>query len=73
MAKVGGGALRVSPVPTTAPSAHTVMGFSVDDVSSVVASLSERGVEFERFDGFLHDETGLHTSPDGSQVASDPD
>lgn len=29
---VGGGDLRVSPVPSTTPSEHTVMGFAVDDV-----------------------------------------
>lgn len=72
---VGGADLRVSPVPSTAPSAHTVLGFSVDDVDSVTAFLSARGVVFERFDGFPHDENGVVMTPDGARVAwfRDPD
>jgi catechol 2,3-dioxygenase-like lactoylglutathione lyase family enzyme len=72
---VGGGDLRVSPVPSTAPSAHTVLGFSVDNVDGVIAFLSARGVVFERFDGFSHDENGAVMTPDGARVAwfRDPD
>ena len=72
---VGGGDLRVSPVPSTARSAHTVLGFSVDDVDSVIALLGARDVVFERFDGFPHDENGAVMTPDGARVAwfRDPD
>ena len=72
---VGGGDLRVSPVPSTVPSEHTVLGFSVSDVDSVVELLNAREVVFERFDGFPHDEKGILTTPDGSRVAwfRDPD
>lgn len=72
---VGGGELRVSPVPATTPSAHTVAGFAVADVAAVVALLTSRGVAFERFAGFRHDETGVWTAPDGANVAwfRDPD
>ena len=72
---VGGGDLRVSPVPSTVPSEHTVLGFSVSDVDSVVELLSAREVVFERFDGFPHNEKGILTTPDGSKVAwfRDPD
>lgn len=72
---VGGGELRVSPVPATQPSEHTVLGFSVPDVETIVLSLSRRGVGFERFDGFPHDDIGILTTPDGSRVAwfRDPD
>jgi catechol 2,3-dioxygenase-like lactoylglutathione lyase family enzyme len=72
---VGGGEVRVSPVPSTAPSAHTVLGFSVDDVDSVIAFLGARGVVFERFDGFPHDDNGAVLTPDGARVAwfRDPD
>ena len=72
---VGGGDLRVSPVPTTRPSEHTVAGFSVDDVEAVMARLRDRGVEFERFAGFPHDEAGALDTPDGARVAwfRDPD
>lgn len=72
---VGGGNLRVSPVPSTAPSAHTVLGFSVSDVDRVMAFLGARGVVLERFDGFPHDESGAVMTPDGARVAwfRDPD
>jgi len=72
---VGGGDLRVAPVPSTAPSEHTVMGFAVSDVASAIAALSSRGVIFERFPGFPHAENGTVISPDGAKVAwfRDPD
>ena len=72
---VGGGDLRVSPVPETAPSAHTVAGFAVDDVAGAVRLLAARGVRFERFPGFRQDDNGVWTAPDGARVAwlRDPD
>jgi catechol 2,3-dioxygenase-like lactoylglutathione lyase family enzyme len=72
---VGGGDLRVSPVPSTVPSAHTVLGFSVRNLGAAMAFLGARGVSFERFDGFRHDENGVVVSPDGARVAwfRDPD
>ena len=72
---VGGGDLRVSPVPTTTPSEHTVAGFSVNDLDGVIKSLSKRGIAFERFDGFPHDKAGVVDTPAGSRVAwfRDPD
>lgn len=72
---VGGADLRVSPLPSTKPTEHTVLGFSVPDVISVVAILANQGIVFERFDGFPHEPNGILTSPDGSKVAwlRDPD
>ena len=72
---VGGGDLRVAPVPSTAPSEHTVMGFAVCDVDSIIEWLGSRGVVFERFAGFPHAENGTVISPDGARVAwfCDPD
>lgn len=72
---VSGSDLRISPVPSTAPTEHTVMGFSVPDVTSVVVTLSDRGIVFEIFDGFPHGSDGILTTPDGSKVAwfRDPD
>ena len=73
--QVGGGDLRVSPVPTTQPSAHTVLGFAVADVGAVVAQLTARGVSLERFPGFPHDAGGMVVTPEGAKVAwfRDPD
>jgi catechol 2,3-dioxygenase-like lactoylglutathione lyase family enzyme len=72
---VGGGELRVSPVPSTQPSAHTVLGFAVSDLSAVVAALSARGIKWERFPGIPHDAAGVLVTPEGAKVAwfRDPD
>jgi catechol 2,3-dioxygenase-like lactoylglutathione lyase family enzyme len=72
---VGGRELRVSPVPSTAPSAHTVLGFAVADARAVVAALTAKGVAIERFPGFPHDAEGLIATPEGAEAAwfRDPD
>lgn len=72
---VGGADLRVSPVPSTAPSAHTVLGFSVRDLDTLVAVLGGRGVQWERFPGLPHDASGVVVTPEGARVAwfRDPD
>lgn len=66
---VGGGALRVSPVPSTEPGTHTVLGFAVRNLDAEMQLLRERGLSFERFDGLPHDENGVVISPDGARVA----
>lgn len=73
--KIGGGELRVSPVPSTKPSEHTVLGFAVDDLDAVVEMLAARGVALERIPGFPHDERGILKTQDGARVAwfRDPD
>jgi len=73
--KVGAGELRVSPVPSTSPSAHTVVGFAVHDLDVVVSELAARGVLFERHPGLSHDERGVWRAPDGTEVVwmRDPD
>ncbi|HET9161758.1 MAG TPA: VOC family protein [Caulobacteraceae bacterium] len=72
---VSGGELRVSPVPTTSPSAHTVLGFQVDDVQAVAGALQAAGLQAERFEGFQHAGDGVWRAPDGTQVVwfRDPD
>jgi len=73
--EVGGGDLRVSSVPLTLPSVHTVLGFAVSNLISVVTALNARGITFERFPGFPHDAAGVIVTPDGAKVAwfRDPD
>jgi catechol 2,3-dioxygenase-like lactoylglutathione lyase family enzyme len=72
---VGGADLRVSPVPSTQPSAHTVLGFAVPDLSVITEALSARGVAWERFPGFPQDAGGVLVTPDGARVVwfRDPD
>jgi catechol 2,3-dioxygenase-like lactoylglutathione lyase family enzyme len=45
--------------PDFTPATYTVLGFPVDDVDAAVDGLAERGVEFERYDGFDQDEKGV--------------
>jgi catechol 2,3-dioxygenase-like lactoylglutathione lyase family enzyme len=72
---VDGSDLTVGRVPSTQPSAHTIMGFAVDDLDAEVAELANRGITWERFDGFPHDERGVVITPDGDRVVwfRDPD
>ena len=72
---VGGGELRVSPVPSTEPSAHTVLGFAVEDIGPVVDHLEKHTVAIERFPKFKHDARGIWTASDGTKIVwfRDPD
>jgi len=72
---VNGSDLRVSPVLSTQPTAHTVAGFAVDDLDPVLTELGRRGITWERFSGLPHDERGIVVTPDGAKVVwfRDPD
>lgn len=72
---VGGSDLLVSPVPSTQPSAHTVVGFAVSDLRFIVAELIKRGIALERFAGLPLDAAGVLVTPEGAAVAwlRDPD
>lgn len=72
---VGGADLRVSPVPSTQPSLHTVVGFAVPDVRAVLRQLRSHGIAFERFPGIAYDAEAVAVTPDGAHVAwlRDPD
>jgi predicted enzyme related to lactoylglutathione lyase len=50
------------------PASYTMLNFEVDDIDAAVEGLSERGVSFERYDGFDHDEKGIVRGP-GPQIA----
>jgi catechol 2,3-dioxygenase-like lactoylglutathione lyase family enzyme len=50
------------------PASYTMLNFEVDDVDAAVEGLSARGVSFERYDGFDHDEKGIVRGP-GPQIA----
>jgi catechol 2,3-dioxygenase-like lactoylglutathione lyase family enzyme len=66
---VGGGELRISPVPSTQPSVHTVVGFAISDLRAVMSALGARGVQWERFLGFPHDAEAVVVTPGGAKVA----
>src|SRR5437763_16394319 len=49
----------VYPKPDHTPATYTILNFPVDDIDAAVDELTERGVQFERYDGFAQDETGV--------------
>jgi len=50
------------------PASYTMLNFEVDDIDAAVAGLADRGVSFERYDGFDQDEKGILRGP-GPQIA----
>ena len=62
----GGGTVLVYPKENHEAASFTVLNFPVDDVDAAVDGLAERGVEFERYEGFDQDEKGIaRASGDG--------
>ena len=49
----------VYPKPDHEPANYTILNFPVDDIDEAVDRLAERGVRFERYDGFDQDEKGI--------------
>jgi catechol 2,3-dioxygenase-like lactoylglutathione lyase family enzyme len=50
------------------PASYTMLNFEVDDIDAAVDELSGRGIVFERYEGFQHDEKGIVREP-GPQIA----
>jgi predicted enzyme related to lactoylglutathione lyase len=51
--------ILIYPKEDHTPASFTILNFPVDDVEKAVDELAERGVEFERYDGFDQDEKGI--------------
>jgi len=49
----------VYPKPDHEPGNFTILNFPVDDLDATVDGLAERGVRFERYEGFDQDERGI--------------
>jgi catechol 2,3-dioxygenase-like lactoylglutathione lyase family enzyme len=49
----------IYPKPDFTPATYTILNFEVDDVDAAVDQLTDRGVRFERYDGFEQDEKGI--------------
>jgi catechol 2,3-dioxygenase-like lactoylglutathione lyase family enzyme len=45
--------------PDLQPGNYTILNFTVDDIDRAVDELTERGVSFERYDGFEQDDKGI--------------
>ena len=54
--------------PDFEPATYTILNFEVDEVDKAVDELAERGVSFERYEGFDQDEKGIARGP-GPQIA----
>ena len=49
----------IYPKPDFTPATYTILNFPVEDIDAAVDELTDRGVEFERYDGFEQDEKGI--------------
>jgi hypothetical protein len=49
--------------PDLAPGNYTILNFPVDDIDKTVDGLAERGVSFERYEGFDQDDKGIARGP----------
>ncbi len=67
--------LRVIIVKQLKPQVFTVLGWNVDDISSIIKSLNDKYIFCEKYDFLEQDNLGVWTSPGGSKVAwfKDPD
>jgi predicted enzyme related to lactoylglutathione lyase len=54
--------------PDFEPASYTILNFEVDDIDAAVDGLAERGVSFERYEGFEQDEKGIAHGP-GPHIA----
>jgi catechol 2,3-dioxygenase-like lactoylglutathione lyase family enzyme len=55
----GGRNILVYPKPDHTPATYTILNFPMEDVEGTVDALAERGVRFERYEGFEQDEKGI--------------
>ncbi len=67
--------LRVAVVDELQPARHTVLGWTVPDITAASADLAARGVRVLRYDGLDQDDLGIWRAPSGAQIVwfADPD
>jgi catechol 2,3-dioxygenase-like lactoylglutathione lyase family enzyme len=75
MFEVSGELLRVFQMERGFAPSYTILGWKVPNISAVVDELAQKEIPFERYEGFVQDEQGIWTAPDGARVAwfRDPD
>ncbi len=59
----GGARVMIYPKDNHEPASFTVLNFPVEDIDQTVDELAEAGVQFERYEGFEHDERGIVRPP----------
>jgi catechol 2,3-dioxygenase-like lactoylglutathione lyase family enzyme len=55
----GGATVVIYPKDNHEPASFTVLNFPVEDIDQAVVDLAEAGIQFERYEGFDHDERGI--------------
>ncbi len=55
----GGGKVFIYAKEDHAPATFTILNFPVDDIVEATEMLAAKGVEFERYEGFPHDDRGI--------------
>lgn len=72
---VGGTMLRVTLVGEVRPQPYTVLGWQVNDATSMAQALASAGVKPERYPHVEQDADGIWTAPGGAKIAwfKDPD
>jgi catechol 2,3-dioxygenase-like lactoylglutathione lyase family enzyme len=67
--------LRLVMAKKLPPAYGTVLGWQVHEIATIIESLGQAGVSFERYEGMNQDKLGIWTSPTGAKVAwfKDPD
>lgn len=67
--------VRIACVEEFAPATYTIFGWTVADIRSEIAELSNQGVKFVRYPEMQQSNDGIWTAPGGAQVAwfRDPD
>ena len=73
---LNGNMLRISTVKDHEPAMHTVLGWAVPDIVAAVKTLTAKGVVFNRYPGFDHDELGIWQAPGSTDKVAwflDPD
>ncbi|QDE71616.1 MULTISPECIES: VOC family protein [Myxococcus] len=65
----GGRDILVYPKDNHTPASFTILNFPVDDIDKAVDALSQRGVRFERYDGFDADAKGIVRGDRGPPIA----
>ena len=66
---VGDHHVMVYPKPDHEPATYTMLNLAVTDLDAAVDELGARGVTFERYDGFDHDDRGIVRGEDGPAIA----
>ena len=59
----------IYPKPDLAPANYTILNFPVEDVEATVDQLADKGVTFERYEGFEQDEKGIDRSGPAGGIA----